>query len=111
MEANRQSQRSPDVGISTKILEEVRHLVLEVLGERGAFVYLFGSWARGQATSASDIDIAVEPRNPLPPGVLADLRERLEESHIPYRVEVVDLSRADPHLRERVLKEGIRWNA
>ena len=101
----------PDTDISAKILDEVRHIVLEVLGERGAFVYLFGSWARGQATSVSDIDLAVETLNPLPPGLLADLRERLEESHVPYRVEVVDLSKADPHFRERILKEGVRWNA
>lgn len=73
-------------------------------------MYLFGSWARGQATAHSDIDIAVEPHRPLPAGVLADLRDLFEESHIPYRVEVVDLSKVDPCFRERVLKEGIRWN-
>lgn len=101
----------PDTNISAKILDEVRHIVLEVLGEQGAVVHLFGSWARGEARSISDIDLAVETLNPLPPGLLADLRERLEESHVPYRVEVVDLRSADPHLRERVRKEGIRWNA
>jgi len=100
----------PVTNISAKILDEVRHIVLEVLGEQ-AVVYLFGSCARGEASSISDIDLAVEALNPLPPGLLADLRERLEESHVPYRVEVVDLSKADPHFRERVLKEGVRWNA
>ena len=47
----------------------------------------------------------------LPPGLLAELREALEESTVPWRVEVVDLSETDAAFRERVLKEGIVWNA
>ncbi len=96
--------------ISGRVLDEVQHIVLEVLRNQQTTIYLFGSWAQGQATSHSDIDIAVEPHRPLPAGMLANLRDRLEESHIPYRVEVVDLSKTDPYFRERVLKEGIRWN-
>ncbi len=99
-----------DADIPAKILEELRHIVFETLGKEGVMVYLFGSWARQQAARASDIDIAVEFRNSLPPGALAKLRERLEESNIPYRVDVVDLSKASPYFREQVLKEGIRWN-
>ncbi len=96
--------------ISDRVLDEVHHIVSDVLKSQPITIYLFGSWAQGQATSHSDIDIAVEPHRTLPAGMLADLRDRLEESHIPYRVEVVDLSKADPYFRERVLKEGIRWN-
>jgi len=33
----------------------------------------------------------------------------LEESTIPYRVEVVDLTEASPAFRERVRREGIAW--
>jgi hypothetical protein len=35
--------------------------------------------------------------------------ERLDESHVPYRVEIVDLNDAAPSLRRRVLEEGMRW--
>ena len=73
-------------------------------------VYLFGSWARGEATPCSDIDLAVESRTPLPSGLLARLRERLEESHVPYQVDVVDLRKADGAFRRRVLAEGIPWS-
>ncbi len=48
---------------------------------------------------------------PLPAGALAEIREELEESGIPYQVDVVDLSQADAHLRERVLREGVLWTA
>ncbi|CCQ93685.1 conserved hypothetical protein [[Clostridium] ultunense Esp] len=37
------------------------------------------------------------------------LRERIEESPIPYRVDLVDLSKAEDSFREKVMKEGISW--
>ena len=92
------------------ILAEVRRIAQETLAEEEVTVYLFGSWARGEATSRSDIDLAVESQTPLPRGLLARLRERLEESHIPYRVDVVDLQKTDAAFRRRVLEEGILWS-
>lgn len=88
----------------------MQQILREVLGSQKAVVYLFGSWARGEATAVSDIDIALDSGVPLPPGVFARLRERLDESHVPYRVEVVDLTRADAAFRQRVLDEGVRWS-
>jgi predicted nucleotidyltransferase len=98
------------MSVAQQALDEVRRILREVLGEGTATVYLFGSWARGEATSMSDIDVAVKVRSALPPGILALLRERLEESHIPYRVEVVDLDDAEPALRRRILEEGVKWS-
>jgi predicted nucleotidyltransferase len=92
------------------ILEEVRRLTREVLGKYDVGVYLFGSWAKGTPSRTSDIDVGVDPHSPLPPGTLAALRERLEESHVPYTVDVVDLTATDPAFRKIVLSEGIRWN-
>lgn len=96
--------------IAARALAEVRCIVREMLEGQEIAVYLFGSWARGEATPCSDIDLAVESRTPLPPGLLAQLRERLEESRVPYRIEVVDLREADPAFRQRVLEEGIAWS-
>lgn len=96
--------------IATKALEEVRRIVLDTLSEKHAHVYLFGSWARGEATRLSDIDVAIDPHAPLPRGTLARLRERLEESHVPYHVDVVDLTRMAPEFRHRVLAEGVLWS-
>ena len=81
-----------------------------MLGTQGTKVYLFGSWAHGEATQCSDIDLAVESQTLLAPGLLARLREQLEESHIPYHVDVVDLRTVDPTFRQRVLAEGIVWS-
>jgi predicted nucleotidyltransferase len=102
--------RQRDHPTAVNALGEVRRIVREVLGGQEVSVYLFGSWARRDATSQSDIDLAIDAHSPLPPGMLALLRERLEESHVPYRVEVVELSGINPKFRHRILAEGVRWN-
>jgi len=90
-------------------LDEIRRLVLSGLGVCPAKVYLFGSRAVGGARENSDIDVAVLPLAPLPYGTLARIRDSLEESTIPWRVDLVDLSTAPPALQARVRAEGIAW--
>jgi predicted nucleotidyltransferase len=93
-----------------RYLDEVRRIVLDRVGGRGVVVYLFGSRARGTAGQASDIDLALDGGEPLPPGLLSDLREALEESWVPFTVDLVDLATAGPDLRARVDEEGVRWS-
>lgn len=90
-------------------LDRVKEIVFRYLAGREAQVYLFGSRARGKARTASDIDIAIEAPEPLPPFLLAEMRDALEESTIPYNVDVVDLRTAGAALRAIVRKEGVRW--
>jgi predicted nucleotidyltransferase len=96
---------------SRAFLERVRAMALEALEGLPVSVWLFGSWARGEARSSSDIDLAVLPTGPLPDGTLAKLRLAFEESTIPYRVDLVDLRDVDEGFREAVQEEGIRWRA
>lgn len=107
---NVQTQGSLTSQIALNALAEVRRIVLEIIGSGNANVYLFGSWVRGEATRTSDIDIAIDSHEALPRGTLARLREWSEESHVPYRIDIIDLRRTDPEFRRRVLVEGIPWN-
>jgi hypothetical protein len=91
------------------VLDELRKTVVRALGSQRARVYLFGSWASGTQRRASDIDIAIEAQAKLPAEILARLREALEESHVPYRVDVVDLAEVDASFRARALREGHLW--
>ncbi len=84
-------------------------MVLNVLGDRDAEVWLFGFCARGEVFQHSDIDIAILPRDELPSVFLSDLRESIEQSSIPYDVDVVDLRRAAPSLIDEVYREGVKW--
>ncbi len=91
-------------------LDRVREIVLDALAGYPVTVYLFGSRANGTARRTSDVDVAIEASPALPPGVLARLRETLEESSVPYHVDIVDLDTADESLRQRVKREGQLWN-
>ena len=84
-------------------------MVLNTLGEHDAAVWLFGSCARGEARQHSDIDIAILPRDELPPGFFGELDADIEESTIPYDVDLVDLRRADAALVDEVRREGVKW--
>jgi predicted nucleotidyltransferase len=84
-------------------------MVLGALGEHDAAVWLFGSCARGEARQHSDIDIAILPRDNLPSGFFAELAADLEESPIPYDVDLVDLRCADAALVDEVRREGVKW--
>ena len=84
-------------------------MVLDVLGDHDAAVWLFGSCARGDALQHSDIDIAIMPRDELPSGFFSDLTEIVAESSIPYDVDIVDLRSAAPTLIAEVRREGVKW--
>jgi predicted nucleotidyltransferase len=70
--------------------------------------YLFGSFARGTARPASDVDLAVLFREP-PESRLAagplDLEGDLERA-LGHRVQLVVLNRAPSDLVHRVLRDG-----
>ena len=90
-----------------ELLQEKREDILRVAAKRGAYnVRVFGSVARGEADSKSDIDILVdmEPGRSLFDlgGLLMDLQDLLG-----HDVDVVTERGLRELIRERVLKEAI----
>jgi len=92
-----------------RALEEVKRLVSGALAGTDARIYLIGSCATGTARRTSDIDVAIDPKEPLAAGLMARIRESLEDSTIPYFVDVVDLGAVDPEFRRRVLGQAVAW--
>ena len=75
-----------------------------------ALLYLFGSFARGDADRGSDIDLALD----IGSGTFADVSALLLgdlERDVPTvrSFDLVDLKTAAPSLRDKIAKEGIRW--
>ncbi len=80
--------------------------ILEVARRHGACrVRVFGSYARGQQTPNSDIDLLVE----LEPGRdlfdLVELKQELER-RLRRRVDVLTEQSLSPYIREAVLREA-----
>ena len=89
-----------------RLIERLR----ELLGRQPgiACAYLFGSVARGEASSTSDIDLAVlfeQPTADTLRGPLARLRLDLEDA-LGRSVDLVAMETAPPDLIHRVLRDG-----
>lgn len=87
----------------------IERIVAPWLARQDAKLKLFGSRARGDARRASDIDLALIARQPIAAADLAALREALEESRVPFHVDLVDYASAPTHLRAAIDREGIPW--
>ena len=95
--------------ISEQFISELKQLVLEHLDGIAVKVYLYGSRAKGNARSTSDIDIALLPKTSLPTGCMSRLNEKIERSHIPYHVDIVNLNNTSESFKQAVSKEGKLW--
>lgn len=96
--------------MSTLSLNEVKAIVKELLERYHAeYALLFGSYARGDATSDSDIDvIIVGGKNFVPRNIFAlaeDLREMTGRDADVFEMREVD---AGTPFYEAVMREGIR---
>ena len=99
------------VDLAERHISFLRETCAAALGGRRCTVYLFGSRATGRAVAGSDVDLAVECATPVDRELCA-LREALEESHLPYFADVVDLKTAGEALRRQVLAEGaVLWKS
>src|SRR5882672_4097201 len=93
--------------------EDVRRLIepeASALRSRGVTaLYVFGSVARGEASSTSDVDIIVDydPASEFNLIDLAGVRRRLSE-RLRGNVDVVTRSGIHRRIRDRVLKEAVR---
>ncbi len=76
-----------------------------------AKVYLFGSRARKDHGSRSDIDVALDAGKELERVDVGEARDMLADSNITYRIDVVELWSVDKKKREIILKEGVLWKS
>lgn len=96
-------------GITSDELALLKRLAVNPLIQEGARVWLFGSRARGDHRKFSDIDLLFELPNgdALRPSLLSEIRESLEESTLPYKVDLVPLSELAEAYKAGVLKDRI----
>ena len=83
-------------------LEELRRIVVRYVDTDEWRPVIFGSRANGTARKFSDIDIGFIGTKPLPFSVKSRLWNALDDSDIPYVVDIVDLSVATAEFRRIV---------
>jgi len=94
---------------SSANLALARQIIFDKFKGYSVQVYLFGSHARGNARPTSDIDVGILPAEPLPIGLLAEVRDALFESTIPVNIDLVNLSQTDESFKQHILQEAIVW--
>jgi uncharacterized protein len=68
--------------------EENIHTILKILPKMP--ILFFGSRAKGTHSAFSDLDICLKGQAPIPLVELALIKEKLQESDLPFKVDVVD---------------------
>jgi len=96
---------------ATGILQQDKETIISIIHAvlPKCKIYLFGSRAQGKQDVGSDIDIAVDTGAFIDREKIYLIKERLEETIIPQRVDVVDLHSASDVLKEQVMTKGIVW--
>ncbi len=91
-------------------LEKLRKLVLNFLENNDAKIILFGSRARKNNRDNSDVDIGIIPKqNNSINNKITLLKEAIEQSNIPYKVDVVNFAETSVEFQEIALKEAVIW--
>lgn len=91
-------------------VDEIRRLVRDAMNDRPGEVYLFGSYARNQASIHSDIDLIVDSIDPLLSLHLTGAIERMCGNEIDYKCQVITMSqltKAEEKFRSSVEKDMI----
>jgi predicted nucleotidyltransferase len=95
--------------LEDRSLAQITAILTEVFLDKPCAVYLFGSRARGTNNPASDFDIAIEAADDIS-NELSLAREHLEESNIPYIVELVELQATSQEFAHKIQQEGfVLW--
>jgi predicted nucleotidyltransferase len=78
--------------ISKKIEKKIKEIIFRFLDRKEYQVFIFGSRISGKAKKYSDYDIGIWGKKPIPSEIKVFIEEALEESDIPYKVDIVDFS-------------------
>lgn len=84
-------------------LRTIKKIILEFVDQKTYQLFLFGSRASGQARKFSDFDIGIKGKKLLPLKTIALIKEALEDSDLPFEVDVIDLARATEKFKKMAL--------
>jgi predicted nucleotidyltransferase len=91
-------------------IDIVKQIVLKQVPNDAFAIFLFGSRAAGNAKPLSDIDIGILGTEPLPMIVKVHLDVDLEESIVPFKIDLIDFYQVDKDFKKEALKKIQIWN-
>lgn len=92
--------------IEPKHLEIIQN-ILENSLPPGSTVWVFGSRAKNHAKKFSDLDLAIDAKQPLSMQLMAQLAFTFEESLLPYKVDIIDWLTIDEGFRNNIINDRV----
>ncbi|KKQ66187.1 MAG: hypothetical protein A3F95_02755 [Candidatus Nealsonbacteria bacterium RIFCSPLOWO2_12_FULL_39_31] len=90
--------------------KKLKKEILEIVGKRLDLkkykVFFFGSRVSGDNFPKSDIDIGIEGLNPIPFETISEIKEKIDNLPILYRIDIIDFQNVDKDFYE-VAKQHI----
>ncbi len=86
-----------------------QEIVLKIMQNQPFKVFLFGSRAAATHKKFSDIDIGFIGEGELPTLLKSDMEDALEESIVPYKVDLVDFGTVSEAFRAQALQNIQVW--
>jgi uncharacterized protein len=97
------------IDYNEKYISMIKEIIFSVIDKNEYKVFMFGSRATQKFKNYSDVDVGILGKKPL--GKLYyKIINLIEESVIPYKVDIVDFALVDEQFKNIALQEIEIWN-
>jgi len=88
----------------------LKEIILSIVDTKKVMLFLFGSRVSGRYSSSADADIGLLADEKLSANLYRKIRNVIDESIIPWEVDIIDFILADQTFKEETLKDIVIWN-
>ncbi len=99
-----------DFDMGVDYIHIVKNIVLKHVPQDEFAVFLFGSRAVGNDRALSDIDVGILGNRSLPYIIKGDLESDLDESIVPFKIDLIDFYQVDKIFKKEALSTVEIWN-
>jgi len=97
------------IHIDEKHLNLIKSIIKSIPEFENCPIYLYGSRIQGKSVKYSDVDIAIDYHGKyLPDNIKLNLTSLLENSLLPYTVDIIDINAVSPVFKTRIEKDFVK---
>ncbi|MBU2592626.1 MAG: nucleotidyltransferase domain-containing protein [Patescibacteria group bacterium] len=93
--------------LDKNLKKQIKTAVRKYLGDSSYRIFLFGSRATGENRKMSDVDLGILGKKSIPSFVKVKIEEELENSEIPFKIDLVDFKKVSTSFRETAMKKVV----
>ena len=97
------------IDYNKKYLTMIKEIIFSIIDKNEYKVFLFGSRATKNFNRYSDVDIGFLGNKPIG-NAYYKIINKIEESNIPYKVDIIDFALVDENFKKIALQEIEIWN-